>query len=82
MAFYFSIFLATLFECRPLRAVLSLAAYRGHCNSGSVLPVVSSAINMVLDLVNFFFPIWAAWFLQMIPQNKIGIIAIFTTGLL
>ena len=81
LAFYSSIFFSLIFECHPIREVWN-PSYEGHCINRNMLLVVSSAVNILSDLLNLLLPIWATWHLQMAPKRKAGIIAIFATGIL
>lgn len=84
LAFYIPAFFLVVFECHPIWEVWN-PSNEGHCINGiatGLLGVVSSAINILSDLLNLFLPMWATWHLQMAPKRKAGIIAVFATGLL
>lgn len=81
LAFYISIFFSILFECHPIWEVWN-PSYEGHCIDRNMVLVVSSAVNIVSDLLNLLLPFWATWHLQMAPKRKAGIVAVFATGLL
>lgn len=81
LAFYISIFFTLLFECHPISQTWNLN-YGHHCIDRNLALIVSSAVNIFSDLLNFILPIWATWHLQMAPKRKAGITAVFATGLL
>ena len=81
LAFYLCIFFAFLFQCYPIWKVWDQSA-QGHCIKWKLLLVVSSAFNMLSDLLTLLLPIWTTWHLEMTPGRKPGVIAIFALGLL
>lgn len=81
LAFYVGTLFSIIFECHPIWEVWN-PAYEGHCINRNMVPVVSSAVNIISDLLNLLLPIWATWRLQMAPKRKVGVIAIFAIGLL
>ena len=92
-----SIFLATLLQCQPMRmlplvilihiyllTILDLiwdSLYPKHCINLKKLAYASAALNVVQDLVIFIMPLPAFWVLQMNLRQKIGVMAMFSFGL-
>jgi len=81
LVFYVAILLTVLLECHPISEVWNLL-YQGHCINRNMVLIVTGAVNAFSDLLNLLLPIWATWHLQMAPRRKLGITAIFATGLL
>lgn len=81
LTFYIAVFFTILFECHPIDATWNpfLAA---DCINRNLIVVISAAVNVFSDLLNILLPIWAIWHLQMAPKRKVGISAVFATGLL
>ena len=70
-----------LFECHPIDATWN--PFLGNdCIDRNVILVITAAVNVFSDLLNLLLPIWAIWHLQMAPERKLGISAVFATGLL
>jgi hypothetical protein len=83
LAFYISILLTLIFECHPISEVWNPTyVYGNHCIDRNMVLFVSSAVNVLSDLLNILLPLWATWHLQMAPKRKLGVSAIFATGLL
>lgn len=81
LAVYIAVFFTILFECHPIDATWS-PFLAGDCINRNLVLVISAAVNVFSDLLNFLLPIWAIWHLQMAPKRKVGITAVFATGLL
>ena len=80
-AFYIATFLVVVFQCHPIDEAWN-PNYEGHCLDRNTILVTSAAINVFSDLLNLLLPIWAIWHLQMSPKRKLGVTALFATGLL
>ena len=81
LMFYVATFLTILLECHPIKEAWNPRA-AGSCVDRNMILIVSGAVNAFVDLLNLLLPVWAIWQLQMAPRRKIGITAIFATGLL
>ena len=81
LAFYFSMLLAIVFECRPIWKIEN-APHHGYCCHLKRLLVAFSAINVLSDLLILLLSTWATWQLQMSAKKKAGVMGIFTVGLL
>ena len=81
LMFYVATFLTILLECHPIKEAWNPRA-AGSCIDRNMILIVSGAVNAFVDLLNLLLPVWAIWQLQMAPRRKIGITAIFATGLL
>lgn len=80
-AFYaIAVFLA-IFACRPRRKIWS-PEVEGKCLDSKSLYITSATFNSASDLVMLSVPLHIIWKLQMSTKRKIGISAIFGTGLL
>ena len=81
LAVYIAVTFTVLFECHPIDATWN-PFLASDCISRNVILVISAAVNVFSDLLNFLLPIWAIWHLQMAPERKLGLSAVFATGLL
>ena len=53
-----------------------------RCNGQETLAVVQAAYSVAFDLYLLFLPVPVIWNLQMPIRRRLGIIGVFTTGLL
>ena len=81
LAFYSSVFLATILECHP-RHNKWIPSSKGCCVDSRMLLIVSDAINIPSDLMILLLPLWKMWDLRMTSKEKAATAAIFATGLL
>ena len=81
LIFYVATLFTIVFECYPVHEVWN-PNYGGHCINRNTILIVSGAVNIFSDLSNLILPIWAILHLQMALKRKLGITAIFTTGIL
>ncbi len=81
LAFYVAVFFAVIFQCRSVWEVWNPDEHGCHVDWRTLL-VVSSAINMVSDLLTLLLPIWATWYLQVTLGKRAGIVAVVAAGLL
>ena len=82
LAFYVAIFFAVLFECTPLEMIWNPLLTTGFCVNRNAELIAAGAVNTISDLLILILPLWAIWHLQMAMKNKLGISAIFATGVL
>jgi hypothetical protein len=80
LAFYFTQFFAILFECTPIAKIWQPST-NGTCVNLFLMLLCSVIFNLVSDVVIFILPIWAIWRLRLDLNRKLGISAIFLTGL-
>ena len=81
LAVYIAGTFTILFECRPIYATWN-PSLGSDCIKRNLVLVISAAVNVFSDLLNILLPIWAIWHLQMAQGRKIGLTAVFATGLL
>lgn len=81
LAVYIAVAFTILFECHPIDATWN-PFLLSDCIDRNVILVISAAVNVFSDLLNFLLPIWAIWHLQMASERKLGLTAVFATGLL
>ena len=81
LAFYTASSFVVLFECHPIKEVWNIS-FGHHCLNRNLNPIISSAVNVGSDLLSLLLPIWAIWRLQMTPDRKLGLSAIFAIGIL
>ena len=79
--FYIPTFLSIIFECHPVVDAWNLRE-QGRCVNRDMILVVAGSLNVLSDLMIILLPIWAIWHLQMALKRKVGIMAVFATGLL
>jgi hypothetical protein len=72
----------TLFICNPREKIWNSYYEGGSCMDYNALVIASAAFNILSDLFILLLPIRAIWKLQIKPNKKVGILALFTTGLL
>lgn len=82
LIFYCSAWLATLLECIPTAKIWEPERKDGRCININVAYTATGAINVVSDLLILLLPMLAIWRLQMAAKRKLGIAAVFATGLL
>ena len=79
--FYISTMLVVIFQCNP-RAKFWEPTLPGHCINIEAVDNAAAAINVLSDVVLLLLPITCTWQLQMPSRSKIGVSAVFTTGIL
>ena len=79
---YVCVFFSVLLECYPIDETWNPLDANNHCVNRNMVLVVSGACNVFSDILILLLPLWAIWHLQMKLRRKIGITAVFTTGLL
>lgn len=72
----------TIFQCRPVRAVYDLEIKQKQCLSITNIAVSGTAFNIAAELMIFVIPIPVVSSLQMSRSKKIGIIFLFSVGLM
>ncbi|KAL8678454.1 MAG: hypothetical protein Q9186_005192 [Xanthomendoza sp. 1 TL-2023] len=82
LAFMLSIFLAVMFECIPTRKIWDSTYVGGQCIDRVALILAYSSVNILSDALIFFLPIWAIAHLHIALDRKLGLVAVFATGLL
>ncbi|KUJ17081.1 uncharacterized protein LY89DRAFT_748303 [Mollisia scopiformis] len=82
LAFYLASFFVLVFECVPQERIWNPLITTGHCIKTGSLLIAMGVINVVSDLMILILPIWAIFHLHMSMKLKLGISAIFATGLL
>ena len=82
LVFYVSVWLTTIFECVPQAKIWNPEKGDGHCINVNVAYAATGAVNVVSDLLILLLPMLAIWRLQMAPKRKLGVSAVFATGLM
>jgi hypothetical protein len=82
LAFYTGSFFALVFECVPQERIWNPLIKTGHCIKTGDLLIAMGIINVVSDLMILILPMWAIFHLRMSTKLKIGVYAIFATGVL
>ena len=81
--FYVAIFVAFGVFSIPRRGQTKLASILSKNVEKDInLGIVQGAVNLATDFYIFCLPIHVVWKLQLPPKKKIGVMAIFMTGLL
>ncbi|KAL9593739.1 MAG: hypothetical protein Q9179_005720 [Wetmoreana sp. 5 TL-2023] len=90
---YFGMLWATAISCTTITASGALCAPRAgesfgdlrsaqRCDRLKIWAVVQGSLNVILDLYILYIPLPVIWKLQMGQKKKIGVAAIFMTGLM
>ena len=81
LLYYTATMIIIIFECHPVKETWNPIT-EGHCVNRTLILIVSAAVNVFSDFLILLLPVWAIWHLQMALKRKIGVIAIFATGIL
>lgn len=81
LALYIGTFFTILLECHPIKEAWN-PYHEDSCINRNLVLLVTSAVNVLSDLLIILLPAWARWHLQMAPKRKAGITAIFSVGLM
>ena len=80
--FYGASLVAWVLQCIPLRKTWDFAI-EGTCYvNPTALFVAGGAFNALSDLLMLLLPLYSIWHLKMAIKRKVGVSAIFATGLL
>ena len=79
--FYLANLPVEIWPCVP-RSKLWTPTEPGHCINNEEVFVAGGTINVVSDFTILLLPIVEVWRLQMSTQRKLGVSAVFATGLL
>ena len=83
LVLYIPLFMIAIFQCAQAPDIFWNPVYNGnHCLSSKGKPIISGVFNAISDLLNLLLPLWAILRLQMATKRKIGIGAIFATGMM
>ncbi|TAQ86649.1 hypothetical protein B7494_g5035 [Chlorociboria aeruginascens] len=82
LAFYTATFISLAVECMPTKRIWDPLITSGYCINTGALLISMGVISVVSDLTILILPIWAIHHLRMSRKLKLGISAIFATGLL
>ncbi|TVY57792.1 hypothetical protein LSUE1_G008639 [Lachnellula suecica] len=81
--FYAACFFLEIFSCKPLAGAWDpIVAATARCLNVNTLNTASAAVNSVSDIVILILPQPIIWNLNMSFRKKLGLSAIFSTGLL
>lgn len=71
----------TIFQCKPVQAVYDFDIKQKQCFSITDIAASGTAFNIAAELVIFFIPIPIVSSLQMSRTKKIGVLFLFSIGL-
>lgn len=81
--FYIACMLVGVISCSPSKGQTRLAAaLSSRCNNTKTLSYVMSIVNIISDFYLLCLPIPVVWTLQLQVRKKIGVIAVFMTGIM
>ncbi|KAL8724487.1 MAG: hypothetical protein Q9166_007921 [cf. Caloplaca sp. 2 TL-2023] len=80
-AFYFAITFAEIFLCSPREKYWDVFNTTGHCHDRNAANIAAGCVNSFSDFVIILLPQRVIWKLQMPLKRKLGVSAIFLTGL-
>lgn len=72
----------TIFQCRPVAAVYDLEIKQKQCLSITNIAASGTAFNIAAELMIFVIPIPVVSTLQMSSAKKVGIVLLFSVGLM
>ena len=81
VAFYLAYLFIDIFQCAPRHKIWD-PTVPGKCISNNVLYITPAGINIVTDCLILVLPIYIVLRLQMTLQNKLAIVAVFSSGFL
>ncbi|KAL8792454.1 MAG: hypothetical protein Q9195_004910 [Heterodermia aff. obscurata] len=81
LGFYIADIFAELFLCSPREKYWNVLVTTGHCYSATTVNIASGIFNTISDFLTLLLPQRVIWKLQMPQKRKLGISAIFLTGL-
>ena len=79
---YFATLLSVIFECIPQEKIWNPEVKGARCINIQDALIITSAFNAASDAMILVLPMWATWQLKLRMKHKVGIIAVFATGLL
>lgn len=82
LGFYIADIFAELFLCSPREKYWNVLITTGHCYSATTVNIASGIFNTISDFLTLLLPQRVIWKLQMPLKRKLGVSAIFLTGLL
>lgn len=82
LAFYASVWLALLFECIPHEKIWNYEYEGGRCININAAYLTSGIFNVVSDFLILLLPLLAIWRLRLALKRKVGVSAVFATGVL
>ena len=71
-----------IFICHPREKYWNPLMTTGSCYSLNASIQAMSVFNVVSDFVILLLPVWPIWILQVPRANKVGMLALFATGML
>jgi len=82
LSFYLGSFIALVVECVPQERIWNPLITTGRCIKTGDLLIAMGAINIVSDLMILILPIWTIFHLRISTKLKLGVSAVFATGVL
>ena len=82
LAFYISTWFTIIFQCVPQDKIWNPEHKGGRCINFDVAALATGSVNVVSDCLILLLPLVAIWRLHMAQRRKVGISAVFATGLL
>lgn len=81
LLFYVATSFALIFECTPRERIWD-TKIAGKCINIKAIFLLTGSWNVISDLTILVLPIVPIWQLQMSPRKKLGVYAVFSTGVL
>lgn len=81
LVLYVATLIGDIFQCIPTRRIWNIHE-KGHCININAAFAFTGSANVVSDVLILLLPMWAIWNLQLAPGRKLGISAVFATGLM
>ncbi|KXJ87329.1 hypothetical protein Micbo1qcDRAFT_99711, partial [Microdochium bolleyi] len=72
----------SLAECRPIQAYWDHTIPGAQCWDTNITIFVNASLNSVIDVVVYLWPIRPLWALQLPTQQRLGLVALFSMGLI
>jgi len=82
LAFYISVFFTTVLQCVPQDKIWDPEHIGGHCINFNIAYIATGAVNVLSDFLILILPLLAIWRLHLALARKLGISAVFATGLM
>jgi len=82
LAFYLGSFIALIVECVPQERIWNPLITTGRCIKTGDLLIAMGIINIISDLMILILPIWTIFHLRISTKLKLGVSAVFATGVL
>lgn len=79
--FYFIVTIYAATMCSPRQKIWAQVIATGHCFSTNTVVMSTGIFNVISDFAILILPVFPIWKVQLPPKKKLGIAAIFSTGI-